>query len=154
MNLRNLSRRKLAGAAVLGATLAWAGLASAHYGQRELRGHLTTQLVECDSMCTGGPLTGDLRGTLHWRLDSMDQTPTPNVTRYNGVDTITTPYGTFSGPDYGVWNTSTGQFTDYLEITSGTGMFAGAKGTLTIVGKFDPVTGTGSSEWRVVFEPR
>jgi len=105
-------------------------------------------------MCTEGPLTGDLNGTLNWTLGSLDATPTPSVTRYVGVNTIKTMYGTFSGPDYGVWNTQTGQFTDYMEITSGTGMFTGAKGTLTIVGKFDPVSGTGSSEWRVVFAPR
>ena len=154
INLRKLSRRMLAPTAVLGATLAWGGFAEAHYGSHELRGHLTTSQVQCASMCTEGPLTGDLNGTLEWTLDSLDETPTPNVTRYVGVNTITTKYGTFSGPDYGVWNIQTGQFTDYMEITSGTGMFAGAKGTMTIVGKFDPVSGTGSSEWRVVFQPR
>ena len=154
IHFRKLSRRSLGAVAALGATLTWAGFAAAHYAPRELRGHLTTQQVECSSMCTEGPLTGDLKGTLNWTLGSLEETPTPNVTRYVGVNTITTRYGTFSGPDYGVWNIETGQFTDYMEITSGTGMFAGAKGTLTIVGAFDPVSGTGSSEWRVVFAPR
>ncbi len=154
INRRTLTRRIFATTAVLGATLAWGGFASAHYAPRELRGYLTTKQVECASMCTEGPLTGDLKGTLNWTLGSLDETPTPNVTRYVGVNTITTMYGTFSGPDYGVWNIQTGQFTDYMEITSGTGMFAGAKGTMTIVGKFDPVSGAGSSEWRVVFAPR
>lgn len=154
-NHRTLTRRALGTAAVLGATLTWGHFAAAHYGApRELRGHLTTQQVQCSSMCTEGPLTGDLKGTLGWTLNSMEETPTPNVTRYVGINTITTRYGTFSGPDYGVWNIETGQFTDYMEITSGTGVFAGAKGTMTIVGSFDPVSGTGSSEWRIVFAPR
>jgi hypothetical protein len=139
----------------MGATLAWGDFAGAHNAApRELRGHFSSTQVECASMCTEGPLTGDLVGKLSWTLDGMDQTPTASVTRYNGVDTVTTKWGTFSGPDYGVWNTDTGQFTDYLEITSGTGIFAGAKGTMTIVGAFDPVSGTGSSEWRIVFVPR
>jgi len=98
-------------------------------------------------------MTGDLSGTLDFTLSSLDATPTPNVSRYDGVNTIRTRYGSFSGPDYGVWNLATGQFTDYTEITSGTGIFANAHGTMTIVGVFDPVTGTGSSEWRVVFAP-
>jgi len=153
-NLRKLGRRTAAATAVLGATLAWGSFAGAHYNTNELRGRFTSHQVECASMCTEGPLSGDIVGKLAWTLDAMDQTPTPSVTRYNGINTVTTWYGSFSGPDYGVWNTETGQFTDYMEITSGTGMYTGAKGTMTIVGKFDPVTGTGSSEWRVVFAPR
>jgi hypothetical protein len=126
--------------------------ADAH-GSMELRGHLTTKQVDCPSLCTEGPLTGDITGKLEFTLNTLEATPTPNVSRYDGVNVITTRYGTFTGPDYGVWNLATGQFTDYTEITSGTGIFAHAKGTMTIVGAFDPVTGTGSSEWRVVFEP-
>jgi len=154
INLQKLNRRTLAAVGALGVALTWGHFATASYGMHELRGHLTTRQVECSSMCTEGPLTGDLKGTLKWTLESLEETPTPNVTRYVGVNTISTRYGTFSGPDYGVWNIATGQFTDYMEITSGTGIFSGAKGTMTIVGAFDPVTGTGSSEWRVVFAPR
>ena len=153
--ISRLKRGALGTAAFAGVMLAWGGYAGAHdsHGPHELRGHLTTHQVDCDSLCTQGPITGDLTGTLDFTLDSLDATPTPNVSRYVGVNTITTRYGSFSGPDYGVWNLSTGQFTDYTEITSGTGMFAHAHGTMTIVGVFDPVSGTGSSEWRVVFAP-
>lgn len=148
---KRLTRRTLTMTAMLGATLAWGGFAEAHHGPRELRGHLTTKQVDCASLCTQGPLTGDLRGQLDFTLATLEDTPTPNVARYDGVNTITTKYGSFTGPDYGVWNLKTGQFTDYTEITSGTGIFAHVKGTMTIVGAFDPVSGTGSSEWRIVF---
>jgi len=157
---KHLNRRTLGVAAILGTTLSWGSLAAAdsaetsYYAPRELRGRFSSKQVPCDSLCTGGPLTGDLYGDLAWSLSSLENTATPNVARYDGVTTITTKLGTFSGPDYGVWNLATGQFTDYLEITSGTGIFTGAKGTMTIVGAFDPVSGTGTSEWRIVFAPR
>lgn len=152
MGIRRLKRSALGTAAFAGVMLAWGGFAGAH-GSYELRGHLHTHQVDCASLCTEGPITGDLSGKLEFTLDSLDATPTPNVSRYVGTNTITTPYGSFSGPDYGVWNLATGQFTDYTEITSGTGIFKNAHGTVTIAGVFDPVAGTGSSEWRVVFAP-
>lgn len=155
MSIRRLKRGVLGTVAFVGATIAGGSFAEAHgpegHGPFELRGHLTTKQVDCDSLCTEGPLTGDIQGTLDFTLNALDATPTPNVSRYDGVNTITTKFGTFTGPDYGVWNLATGQFTDYTEITSGTGIFAHARGTMTIVGKFDPVTGTGASEWRIVF---
>jgi hypothetical protein len=150
---RWLKRGALGTAAFVGTTLAWGGFAEAHHEMHELRGHLTTEQVDCPSLCTEGPLTGDIVGKLAFTLSTLEDTPTPNVARYDGVNTITTKYGSFTGPDYGVWNLKTGQFTDYTEITSGTGIYAGKTGTMTIVGAFDPVSGTGSSEWRVVFAP-
>jgi hypothetical protein len=149
-SIRRLKRGVLGTVAFVGATIAGGSFAEAH-GPFELRGHLTTHQVDCDSLCTEGTLTGDIQGKLDFTLSTLDATPTPNVSRYDGVNTITTKYGTFTGPDYGVWNLATGQFTDYTEITSGTGIYAHARGTMTIVGEFDPVSGTGSSEWRVVF---
>jgi hypothetical protein len=151
IGIKRLKPGALAATALLGATLVWGGFAEAHHEQHELRGHLTTHQVDCDTLCTAGELTGDIHGKLEFTLSTLEDTPTPNVARYDGVNVITTKHGTFTGPDYGVWNLQTGQFTDYTEITSGTGIYAGAKGTMTIVGAFDPVSGTGSSEWRVVF---
>src|SRR5689334_6030259 len=87
--IRRFRQSALGTAAFLGVTLAWGGFADAH-GSHELRGHLTTHQVDCDSLCTEGPITGDLTGTLDFTLDSLDATPTPNVSRYVGVNTIRT----------------------------------------------------------------
>ena len=152
MKSRRLKRNALGVVAFLGATLAWGSGAEAHHAKRVLRGHLTTQQVDCDSLCTEGPLTGDLRGELHFTLASLDDTETPNVARYQGVNVIETSHGTLTGTDYGVWNLVTGEFVDYTEFTSGTGVFAGVHGSMSIMGVFDPVAGEGSSEWRAALD--
>ncbi len=110
-------------------------------------GTFSSAAVACDTMCTGGPLTGGLAGTLGWTMDTMEETGVPNVVRYTGVNTITTDRGTLVGDDVGYWNLVTGDFVDYTQWTSGTGEFEGAVGNLTIIGKFDPVTGAGSSRY-------
>ncbi len=111
------------------------------------RGGLTTEQVACDTLCTAGPLTGGLEGLLEFTMDEMQETNNPDVVTYVGVNTITTDEGTISGTDYGIWNLVTGEFVDVTVFTQGTGAFAGKRGTLIIVGAFDPVTGTGSSNY-------
>jgi hypothetical protein len=123
-----------------------------HHGGRikTFTGGFTSSLVECDTMCTGGPLTGGLAGTLAWRLDVMESTSNPDVVKLVGVNTITTPTGTLSGTDYTLWNLATGEFVDFTIISSGTGAYAGVTGTLLISGSFDPVAGTGTSQYLAV----
>ncbi len=115
-----------------------------------LYGGLTTHQVACSGLCTGGPLTGGLNGSLAFTMATMTPTETPNVVTYVGVNTITADHGTFTGTDYGIWNLSTGEFVDYMTISSGTGRFAGATGSFTIAGGFDPVSGIGSSHYQAV----
>ena len=143
-----LVRKLFAAALFAGASLGWDSGAEAHGGPMILKGGLTTTQVECASLCTAGTLTGDIRGKLEFTMATMTDTETPNVAHYTGTNVVKTPWGTFSGPDYGVWNLATGEFVDYTEITSGTGIYAGLRGSMSIMGVFDPVAGAGSSTWR------
>jgi len=115
-----------------------------------LFGGLTTHQVACSSLCTEGPLTGGLEGTLDFTMASMTPTETPNVMTYVGTNTITTRHGTLTGTDHGIWNLATGEFVDYMTFSSGTGRYAGATGSFSIAGTFDPTTGTGSSHYQAV----
>lgn len=145
-----ISRLKWVRGALLGigfATTLSASPVEAHSRGSWFSGGLTTEQVPCDSLCTQGPLTGGLAGTLDFTMASMTPTAHPDVVTYIGVNTITTSRGTISGPDYGIWNLATGEFVDYTYFTEGTGDFAGASGTFVIAGKFDPVTGIGASNY-------
>ncbi|HYP86943.1 MAG TPA: hypothetical protein VEQ59_02295 [Polyangiaceae bacterium] len=130
-----------------GCLLLWSATADAHVRIRTYTGGFTSSQIECDTMCTGGPLTGGLAGTLAWTMESMEQTSDPNVVKLIGVDTVTTAAGTLSGPDYTLWNLATGDFVDVALINSGTGAFAGAHGTLVIQGAFDSAAGHGTSNY-------
>jgi hypothetical protein len=142
-------RTMITATALVGASLGWSAGAEAHNsGPYIFKGGLTTRQVECATLCTEGPLTGDIKGKLEFTMSSMTETGTPNVSTYVGVNVISNPYGTLTGTDYGVWNLKTGEFTDYTEFTGGTGIYAGVKGSMSIMGVFDPVAGTGASNWR------
>ena len=106
--------------------LLWSVTADAQLRIRTYTGGFTSSQVECDTLCTGGPLTGGLAGSLSWRMDSMEATSDPDVVKLVGVDTVTTATGTLSGPDYTLWNLATGDFVDVAVINNGTGAFAGA----------------------------
>jgi hypothetical protein len=135
--------------ALFAGCLLWSVTADAHVRLKTYKGGFTSsQIVEgCDSLCTGGPLTGGLAGSLYWHMDSMEATSDPDVVKLVGVDTVTTASGTLSGPDYTLWNLATGDFVDVAVINSGTGAFAGAHGTLVIQGGFDPASGQGTSNY-------
>ena len=149
VNTAKSLRSIVTAAAFVGASLTWHAGANAHgHGPYVFKGGLTTHQVECASLCTAGTLTGDIRGQLEFTMATMTATGTPNVSTYIGVNVITTSYGTLTGTDYGVWNLATGEFTDYTEFTSGTGIYAGVKGSMSIMGVFDPVAGKGASNWR------
>jgi hypothetical protein len=132
--------------------LLWAAPADAHVRIKTLTGGFTSSQVACDTLCTGGPLTGGLAGTLAWRMDTMEPTDDPDVVKLIGVNTITTATGTLSGTDYTLWNLATGEFIDVTVISSGTGAYAGVKGTLVIQGGFDPVLGQGTSNYVAVLK--
>jgi hypothetical protein len=119
---------------------------------RVLTGGFTSSQVECDTLCTGGPLTGGLAGTLSYRLSTMESTSDPDVVKLTGVDTITTSAGTLVIPDTTFWNLATGEFVDAGLVSSGTGAYAGAHGTLIIQGSFDPAAGYGTSNYVAVLK--
>jgi hypothetical protein len=122
---------------------------AAAHGQH-LFGSLSTEQVECESLCTAGPLTGGLAGQLEFTMGSMTETANPDVVTYIGVNTVTTAHGTLTGTDYGIWNLVTGEFVDFTVFSHGTGTYAGKHGTLLIVGAFDPVQGEGHSTYTAV----
>jgi hypothetical protein len=132
--------------------LLWTGSARADKCIETYTGGFTSTQVECDTLCTGGPLTGGLAGQLSWRMDSMEATDDPNVVKLVGVNTITTADGTLSGTDYTIWNLATGQFIDFTVIDTGTGAFEGVRGTLIISGTFDPVAGAGTSNYIAILK--
>lgn len=139
-----------------GVTLTVAGLASGAdtcADHMAGTGTLTTHAVPCDTLCTEGPLTGFFSGKLEFTMHDMVPTGIPNVSRYTGVNTVTTDKGTLVGNDVGYWNLSTGEFIDYTTFSSGTGVYANAHGSLTIVGKFDQVGGGFSHYVAVVTTP-
>lgn len=142
-----MTSRLKAVTALLASCLLWSMTADAHVRIRTYTGGFTSSQVECDTLCTGGPLTGGLAGSLSWRMESMEATSDPNVVKLVGVDTVTTAEGTLSGPDYTLWNLATGDFVDVAVLNSGTGAFAGAHGTLVIRGGFDPALGQGTSNY-------
>jgi hypothetical protein len=86
-------------------------------------------------------------------MHEMVATGIPNVSRYTGVNTITTEKGTLVGNDVGYWNLATGEFVDYMNFSSGTGAYANAHGNLTIIGKFDQVGGGFSHYVAIVSTP-
>ncbi|HVY25092.1 MAG TPA: hypothetical protein VHB79_01020 [Polyangiaceae bacterium] len=130
--------------------LLWSANADATLRVKTYSGGFTSSQTECDTLCTGGPLTGGLAGTLTWRMDTMEATSDPDVVKLTGVDTITTASGTLTIPDVTFWNLATGDFIDAGVITTGTGAFAGAHGTLVIQGAFDPAAGHGTSNYFAV----
>jgi hypothetical protein len=83
-------------------------------------------------------------------MDKMESTSDPDVVKLTGVDTITTSTGTLTIPDVTFWNLATGDFLDAGYVASGTGAFAGARGTLVIQGGFDPAAGHGTSNYLAV----
>jgi hypothetical protein len=128
--------------------LLWSASADAHLSLKTFKGGFTSSAVPCEAeLCTGGPLTGGLEGSLAWTMTRMEATDDPDVVKLIGVNVVTTATGTLTGTDYTLWNLVTGDFVDVTIISSGTGAYAGAKGTLVIQGGFDAATGTGTSNY-------
>src|SRR6186713_2939572 len=61
--------------------LLWTESADAHGGGRvktAVGGFTSSQQFPCDTLCTGGPLTGGITGTLYWHMDLMEPTDDPD----------------------------------------------------------------------------
>lgn len=129
--MRNLARAALLTLALLlcavvptGATPARANCKAVEARQRvALTGPTTTAGVITNN--------GLLKGTTAFTF-TTGPTPTaePAVSFYAGDLTITTDRGTLTTRDVGLLDTARGVFTDVGRVTGGTGVFAGATGTL------------------------
>ena len=112
-------------------------------------------------LCTVGMIDGNqgLNGTTAFSADSIAPGPAtaPDAAAtisYSGVLQITTSHGTLTTRDTGIFDTAEGTptggfFSSFDLVLSGTGRFAGARGTLSFVGK--TIRGRFVSEMEVRF---
>ncbi len=113
----------------------------------DVAGTFTTHVVPCSSLCTESAYAGDLVGTSNFTLISLEGTSNPNVVRYVGTLVVHTSHGDLVGQDIGLWNTTTGKYTDTYQVTSGTGIYTDATAVLFLKGTLNAVTGLGSSTY-------
>jgi len=86
---------------------------------------------------TAGTITrgGILNGTTSDIFTSgFTPTPDPSTFSFTAMLTITTDMGTLTTSDVGIFDVVSGVFSEIARVTSGTGTFAGATGTLFISG--------------------
>jgi hypothetical protein len=102
-----------------------------HKIETTIEGHLTGP-----TSTAGSIQSGLLRGTTQFSGMFTDAQGD-----YVGTLVITTKHGTLTLQDQGNLNPATGQFTDHLTVTSGTGRFAGATGELSDQGTLNLQTG-------------
>lgn len=95
-------------------------------------------------LCTSGRITGNhgLRGTTFFIGDSANEPPAtapnpPATLSYSGTLEITTPKGTLTLRDTGIFDQAAGLFSsfDVVETVASTGQFAGVTGKLFIGGE-------------------
>lgn len=106
-------------------------------------------------LCTQGQLSGDLTGTYLFAFLSNE--PVGNggapVVRFTGQSVVTTAQGMFTGEDFGILRTTQfplADFTTHLRIQSGTGIYEGATGHLTIQGAASFITNLGAGTYHGV----
>jgi len=112
----------------------------------------STQVVgdACHSplgLCTSGTLTGGLAGTFFYTADSLVVLPDGITGVFDGTIVLQTKHGIITEHDHTTANLQTGQLVDVITILSGTDHWAGATGTLNLVGSFDFATGVGASTY-------
>jgi hypothetical protein len=108
------------------------GGSDSHKIHTTIDGHLTSA-----TSTVGTIQSGLLRGTTQF-----SGTFTDAQGDYVGTLVITTKHGTLTLQDQGNLNATTGQFTDHLTVSSGTGRFAGATGHLFDQGVINLQTGS------------
>jgi hypothetical protein len=86
-------------------------------------------------VCTAGNVTSaNLKGTTWFTALSSQPSSPPGVASYAGDLVITTADGTVTLRDSGLLNSSSGQYVELQEVTSGTGVYLGATGMLVSQG--------------------
>lgn len=100
--------------------------------------------------CAAGIISRDnvIGGQTHWGLlgfapgAGLEPILPPETGSYTGERTIVTRLGTLKLRFVGVFDSVTGEFADYEQITSGTGRFRNATGTLFLTGLFSAESAT------------
>ena len=121
------------------------------------RGSLLTHLVtgaDCGSpsgLCFSGKVHGVLTGTLDSQISTLTPTPQPGVQLVDAAVTIKTQHGDLTfAHELVLFNTdpaAKGEFAWQMQITSGTGRYAGAKGYLQGVGNAPLSTGVSEGNY-------
>ena len=86
-------------------------------------------------VCTAGNVTSaNLKGTTWFTALSTQPSSPPGVASYAGDLVITTADGTVTLRDSGLLNSNSGHYVEVQEVTSGTGAYLTATGTLVSEG--------------------
>lgn len=127
----------------LAPSLAFAG------GEHPVGGTLATEVVACDSLCTQSTWTGALAGTSRFTLIEQAELAIPGakLSTFHGRLVLSTPRGDLIGEDHGLWNLATGAYIDVYTVSSGTGDYADARGSIVLTGTLDPASGHGDSRY-------
>jgi hypothetical protein len=128
---------------------------------RDVNGHYAERAVaptSCSSpvgLCIEGEFSGGIRGAFAVTATSLTptaDTPTTAVVLFTGDGVIRARVGGKQGDLFfksaGAFHTvGSGEIVDLQLITGGTGALTGASGALRASGTFDPVAGSGESEY-------
>ena len=106
-------------------------------------------------LCIEGEFSGSVRGAFAVTATALAptaDTPITSVVQFTGDGVIHARIGGRQGAVFfksaGAFHTAgSGEIVDLQFITSGTGAFAGVSGALRASGTFDPLTGSGESEY-------
>jgi hypothetical protein len=147
--LRRVGIALLAGVAATGAGLA--SQATAQPGTIKVTGHLQTHIadvVDCDAptgVCFSGDIAGVLSGSIEGKVSTIAPTAEPDVALLDAATTIHTSDGDLHfAHEHAVYRTTPdgkGEFSWLMQITSGTGRYAGATGVLRGTGLAPPAPG-------------
>ena len=152
--------RRSALAVVAAGAVAGAGLASQATAQpsvMKVTGKLESLLgpgpncTAATGLCFAGSINGDVSGTIKGAVNSFVPTQQPDVSLVDATVTIHTHHGDLNfAHEQVVYNTTPngrGEFSWLLEITGGTGRYAGATGYLQGAGNAPPATGVSTSKY-------
>ncbi len=90
-------------------------------------------------VCTAGTIaSGTLAGTTHYTVLTVTPGPSPDLLFYTGELVITTSAGTLTLRDFGLLNSVSAHYYEVQQVVSGTGGYAGMRGTLTSQGISTP----------------
>jgi hypothetical protein len=138
-----------------------AALVGAEVRCRDVNGHYEEHSVDpgsCPSpvgLCIEGNFSGAIRGAFASTATSFtptSDTPLTAVIHFTGDGTVHATMGGRTGDLFfksaGAFHTvDGGGIVDLQFISGGTGAFAGASGVLRASGTFDPIAGSGESEY-------
>lgn len=120
-------------------------------------GRFASQTVpppECTSpvaFCTSGSLTGALHGDYELVVDQFIPPNEPTIVTvsfYTGFSTVSTRRGDLYLTDAGALDATTGNVSALLNVTDGTGYYAGATGYLHVYGAADLAVGAAQGRYQ------